>query len=363
MAAFVWRRQTKPEEEEAETRLNPIARVLLQGIYDFESELHKLNGMWFILRKIWKFVTSYWKANIECRPFDSECRKTMRNADFVVPFLRLTEPGNTLFNEYICMNGPYIGSTIKFPKPSAIDINMMPFVMGRAFEECCLPDYLKSYWKNIISLCPLGDEIGRIGYLTIQESCVEDKTSQRRPGIHTERPGKVKLLVPEESNRNADGLMENIAGGEGHSFLRRSSFGWGMGNYRRVQEGGELIGGIYMASNVEKSCRIWNCQIMDDNMIGELGNIEHLRDFLPESEFMAKNELYWLTDRTPHESFRLTQRTHRQFFRLVTSQVSLWYEDHSTKNPLGVVPDPEITQIVMGSKFAETGVTQLKHAK
>ena len=41
----------------------------------------------------------------------------------------------------------------------------------------------------------------------------------------------------------------------------------------------------------------------------------------------------------------------RQFFRLVTSEVSLWFEEHSTKNPPGVVPDPNITKIVKGSKF------------
>ena len=345
----------RQEEENVETRLNPIARVLLQGIYDASSELHKLNGMWFILRKIWKYVTSYWKANIKCVPFDNECRKTMRNFDFAVPFLRLTDPGDTLLNESICMNDPYIGSTIKFPKPTAIDINMMPFVMGRTFGECHLPDYLEEYWKNIICFCPLDDEIGKIGYLTIQESFVEDNKSQRRPGIHTERPGKVTLVVPEDSNnKEIDGLMENVAEGEGCSILRRSSIAWGMG--RRLEEGGEIQGGIYMASNVDKSCQIWNCQIMDDGMIGELGNIEYLREFLPESEFMAKNEVYWLTDRTPHESCPLTQGTHRQFFRLVTSQVSLWYEDHSTENPLGIVPDPEITQIVRGSKFDESGV-------
>ena len=37
----------------------------------------------------------------------------------------------------------------------------------------------------------------------------------------------------------------------------------------------------------------------------------------------------------------------------MTSEVSLWFEEHSTKNPLGVVPDPEITAIVKGSKFED----------
>ena len=46
----------------------------------------------------------------------------------------------------------------------------------------------------------------------------------------------------------------------------------------------------------------------------------------------------------------------RQFFRLVTGPVSLWYQDHSTTNPLGVKPDPKVTRIVAGNKFAEEGL-------
>ena len=75
--------------------------------------------------------------------------------------------------------------------------------------------------------------------------------------------------------------------------------------------------------------------------------------------------------RTPHESLPLSQGAHRQFFRVVTSQVgtdgrhpkvttfievSLWYESHSTPNPLGVLPDPAVTRTVRGDKFAPAGV-------
>lgn len=52
----------------------------------------------------------------------------------------------------------------------------------------------------------------------------------------------------------------------------------------------------------------------------------------------------------------LQEATFRQFFRVVTSNVSLWYKDHSTANPLGVEPDPEITKVVVGDKFSEDGV-------
>jgi hypothetical protein len=50
----------------------------------------------------------------------------------------------------------------------------------------------------------------------------------------------------------------------------------------------------------------------------------------------------------------LKQGTYRQFFRLVTHQVSLRFEDLSTPNPLGVVPNPALTKIVQGNKFGDS---------
>lgn len=144
-----------------------------------------------------------------------------------------------------------------------------------------------------------------------------------------------------------------------------------------------------MASSLEDSCQAWNCKIVpleeggeeekneedgDDNSdeddldssvspngreaIGLLGVIEHLRHLLPPQlkQTLKANRLYWMTDRTPHESLPLKAAGPRQFFRLVTSQVSLWYEDHSTLNPEGVKPNTKITKIVKGNKFSKDGV-------
>jgi len=73
-------------------------------------------------------------------------------------------------------------------------------------------------------------------------------------------------------------------------------------------------------------------------------------------EELQAGQMYWITDRTPHESLPLSERAYRQFFRLVTSKVSFWYKDHSTPNPLGVEPDPTITLTVVGDKFSKEGV-------
>lgn len=129
---------------------------------------------------------------------------------------------------------------------------------------------------------------------------------------------------------------------------------------------GKFIGGIFMMSNVDDACRVWDAKV-DPQLIGELGSVEHLRQHIthfthemadPERGLgdipatsglfygspidMQANELFWMTDCTPHESLPLPERTHRHYFRLVTGKVSHLYEKHSTPNPLGVEPDAEV---------------------
>ena len=118
----------------------------------------------------------------------------------------------------------------------------------------------------------------------------------------------------------------------------------------------DFIGGIYIASNISDSCRVWNCEV-DPEAVGKHGDIEHLRWAMPnDGKVMDGNQIYWITDRTPHESLPLSNEEYRQFFRIVTSKVSFWYKDHSTPNPLGVVADPNFTKIVVGNKFSDEGV-------
>ena len=78
---------------------------------------------------------------------------------------------------------------------------------------------------------------------------------------------------------------------------------------------------------------------------------------------MTANRIYWMTDRTPHEWLPLKTSTYCQFFRLVTSQVGLWFADHSTTNPNGVKPDPKITQVVGGDEFHKFGVEIIDEAE
>ena len=188
---------------------------------------------------------------------------------------------------------------IKFPQAQGIKVNMMPFIMG---DVESIPQNLRQY-KELVQSCNLPkEEVGRVGYLTIDEGLVASGNSQRRGGIHT----------------------------EGHPT--RSWGGGGGGTW-----GGR--GGLYMASNLSNTTKAWDKLIFNS---GEGGNCEMFREELGEGLTLKGNTLYWMTDRTPHEALAQKEVRYRQFFRLVTSDVSLWYAKHSTSNPLGVQPQCEI---------------------
>eukprot|EP01060_Flectonema_neradi_P009736 TRINITY_DN1693_c1_g1_i1.p1 TRINITY_DN1693_c1_g1~~TRINITY_DN1693_c1_g1_i1.p1 ORF type:complete len:275 (+),score=47.34 TRINITY_DN1693_c1_g1_i1:308-1132(+) len=249
-------------------------------------------------------------------------------------------------------------SYVEFPEPKDININMMPFVFG---DIASLPEEYHQYWPMIKQFGRCISKSGHVCYLTIQESLVKAGTSQRRPGLHIETPGCVENLPPQ--------------------------FRLGMGRNRRLHWGsGAMLvsttGGIIMASTVPNSCKIYNVRVnnkrlIEKGFIGPHGDVSHLKGFIekacerrdryinryPEEESddwnswrskpsttMKPNTMYWITDRTPHESLPLKEDTYRQYFRLVTKEISIWFADHSTANPLGTVPPPEVT-ILKGDKF------------
>ena len=120
----------------------------------------------------------------------------------------------------------------------------------------------------------------------------------------------------------------------------------------KVDEGKYVEGGIYLASNTDNASKIWNSKVRRNRnkkeVIGRNGDVEHLRSYIGEDyEMTESNHLYWITDRTPYETFPCdTKSTTKQYFKLVTSEVGEWCEKHSTKNPFGIVPDPTITKVI-----------------
>lgn len=196
-----------------------------------------------------------------------------------------------------------IGS-VEFPKPNNININMMPFIIG---DKNSIPEEYRQY-ESLLKRCMIPHtENGKIGYLSISESYVNKNTSQRRGGIHTEK---------------------------------HPSVSWG-GSERPW--GGKT--GLFMSSTVDNSCMVWDKHI---EIPGLMGDCEHLRSELGAGILLKKNELVWMTDSCPHESMPLENNQYRQWFRFVTSEVGLWYKDHSTENRLGIMPS---CKVVTGSKF------------
>ena len=72
------------------------------------------------------------------------------------------------------------------------------------------------------------------------------------------------------------------------------------------------------------------------------------------------NVLYWITDRTPHESLPVKELI-VNFFRVITENVSFWFADHSTPNPCDVLPDPSITKILKGNEFDSDSLQIIEH--
>ena len=362
------------DSEEMRLNLNPVLKIFLEGLYDENCNLSKLRGCPYIVMRIWKEVRDFWNEKITLPLIKDE--DFIKNGSGFLDLCKESFKSETYFAP-LCLRMSYYdeGEKYSFPAATDININMMPFIVGEDFENCKLPNYLKNYW-DLIEAClrpqhqrhhwhgwpnsKIPSDIGKVYYLTIQESWVEPGNSQRRPGLHVDSPGSVKIKGEDARPYGLD--LE----GNGKSKCYRGH-GWGFGCAHSVGEQNEELedwryrkyvmqGGIYVASSIIGSSRAWNCGV-DPLAVGPLGDIEHLRFLLPGTgKVLDPGQLYWITDRTPHESLPLTERTYRQFFRLVTADVSLWYKDHSTANPLGVEPDPGITKIVVGNKFSDEGV-------
>ena len=346
--------------------MNKVLYVLLCGVYDEGSILNSLRGIPLIVKIIWLDVKAFYRSHIKLPVnYDHYDRSNPPKGLGYSYYNRMAMQDNKFFKK-VCKFHMYNSNTedeltagiyIRFPPPKNIKINMMPYVFGGyKFESYKLPSYLKPYFK-IIKLCHCSEEdLNKIFYLTIDEGLVEPGQSQRRPGIHTDNSGPLNL--------KGSNLSNVVCKGEGDGT--KCYFYWGDG----VMMTDEISGGIFIASNVPNSCRLWNCKIEKDlvngsEIIGENGDCKHIKEFLPSDKevVLEENKLYWITDRTPHESLPLKNGTYRQFIRVVTANVSHWFADHSTSNPCGVQPDPNLTKIVIGNKFFKNSLEVIEHEK
>ena len=203
---------------------------------------------------------------------------------------------------------------------------MMPFIIG---DKSSLPSDLHCYY-DCIEKCPLSEkEYGQVGYLTVQEGFVEAEEAQRRTGLHIGTPGAV---IDEKSAMFSPGT-------------ERES--------ENTFEDDTYEGGIYMASNMEGTTEVYDALVHKNinGIIDRRGGCEHLRGLIGPGTVLKANQLIWMTDCTPHEALPPQRSGYHQYFCLVTSDISHWFADHSTRNPL--VPIPEHVIEVYGNKFVD----------
>ena len=116
-------------------------------------------------------------------------------------------------------------------------------------------------------------------YLTIQESDVEAGKTQRRPGLHIEKPGTMEQMKWEKWHN--DESFNGSEEAQRWKYSRMDEFNdynaqlfWGGGNWHW----GKPNGGIYMASNVHASCEIWPILTKrSSEIIWKHGDISHLK--------------------------------------------------------------------------------------
>jgi hypothetical protein len=185
---------------------------------------------------------------------------------------------------------------VAFPPPSGLNVNMMPFIFG---DKNSLPPELQGYFdltmlcsvsNRWVSLCPGGDSpeqsymrvtsgdsvsastpflvscnTGTICYLTVQESEVKQNACQRRPGAHTEGGASIYPDMHQEAGGTLKVCEHTFTYGYGAEYDSE----WGGGK----QVDGCLFGGIYLASTVASTTRVWNARVDDTKLIGPLGDV------------------------------------------------------------------------------------------
>ena len=195
---------------------------------------------------------------------------------------------------------------VQFPTPSGIDINMMPIVLG---DTATWTSAAFAY-EAILAMCDFPQD--EVCYLSIHEAQLRVGESLRRPGVQTEA----------------------------------TPFGaWGGGSPRQGREPWDGKTGIYQAST-DGRCRVWDEMTDAVSLSGAL-----VRPPEGAGTLMEPGVLFWMTDRTPHESLPVQVAGWRQWFRLVSPNIAIWWAQHSTPNPTGLQL-PDSVQVVEGNKFA-----------
>ena len=126
----------------------------MDGFYDPECELSRLRGCPHIIRIILDNIKEYWKDMVEM-PVEPPPHPVVWTSNAVEE----DPTPSSLFLTPLSFNDPYVygNKKISFPKPSDININIMPFIVGETFALSKLPEFVRPYWPMIKAcLDPMG---------------------------------------------------------------------------------------------------------------------------------------------------------------------------------------------------------------
>ena len=218
---------------------------ILRGTLDAENPLSKLRANALIWTHIFKEIDEWYEKHID--------RESIAYKKMPLMIIKRVE------NEWKNVKP-------KFPEPIGIFINMMPIHR----DKDSIPEYLHSYLDFIMSIpttylnfnTTTNKHEKRVVYLTIHESFVPSGQYQRRSGLHIERPNNIggRFVKPDREDKEYRDLA------------------WGAGY---TSKHGVPIDGIYMASNVADSCKVWPVLLREPHEITDgHGGIEHMRDYL-----------------------------------------------------------------------------------
>ena len=319
--------------------LDPILRVVLEGVYDQNCILYSIKGTPHIIQCIWEDVkvynSGYWKSLIKVGS-EPPCPSTMTESGYEQAMnpIFIGVPQDKYFLEI---------TDVVFPEPKALNIFMMPFIISKCFELTKLPKYLYSYWQSIIFpllrsyQSGLIEEESKICYLTIHE-------------MDSKAINKYSPLSILDDKCRFKYINKSVYKGKGSSYARYYKIASDHEEYMKIDR---IRGGIYIAFNYANAASIWNAKIKCDKskgykeIVDNSGEMEHIKPYLGEPTTLRGNAVYWITDRTPLKMFPPNcNESYFQYFQIVTSQVSYWFEEFSTSNPFDVFPDKEMTEYI-----------------
>lgn len=202
---------------------------------------------------------------------------------------------------------------LEVPNPKYGDLCLNVFPLDRE-----IPDefnLFRSTFHAIRSLIPYAPHTSNLHYLTIDSKFFTKDEFLRREGIHI------------DGNFCAD---PNFSGSTwGGTTIREGWGGFKMSGWEVIQEWkspydldipiGEYIskdkGGILCVSN-EIGCRAWEGNFNGE--VGSQGDVSHLEEELSNGKevLLGKNELYFMTSNTPHETLLMSKGTRRTFIRI-----------------------------------------------